>query len=190
MTAPGTTDPSPQQPAATADPAAPPAPDSSAPNPDNEPLGEAGMKALQAEREQRKTLEKQLADAAAKVKAFEDEKLTEAEKLTKARTEAEQQAADAQRELARYKVIAELGVPAELQEFVTGADEATIRASAGKLVAAFAASRQPGIPKPDPSQGANPHGTPTLTEQASDALAKGDVKASIAFKAAQLTNPK
>ena len=46
----------------------------------------------------------------------------------------------------------------------------------------------PGVPRPDPSQGAQPGGSLSYADQAQEALAKGDVRAAIAYKAAQLTN--
>jgi hypothetical protein len=121
------------------------------PKPD-EPLGAPGLKALQTEREARAAAEKANADLAAKVKAFEDRDKTEAEKAAERLAASEKAAADAQIELARYKVAAEKGVDAEL---LTGNDEAAMRVAADKLLA-WRGDPKPAVPKPDPAQGARP----------------------------------
>jgi len=132
-------------------PATPVAPVGDPPKPD-EPLGAPGLKALQTEREARAAAEKANADLAAKVKAFEDRDKTEAEKAAERLAASEKAAADAQIELARYKVAAEKGVDAEL---LTGNDEAAMRTAADKLLA-WRGDPKPAVPKPDPAQGARP----------------------------------
>lgn len=132
-------------------PATPVAPVGDPPKPD-EPLGAPGLKALQTEREARAAAEKANADLAAKVKAFEDRDKTEAEKAAERLAASEKAAADAQIELARYKVAAEKGVDAEL---LTGNDEAAMRVAADKLLA-WRGDPKPAVPKPDPAQGARP----------------------------------
>lgn len=130
--------------AATADPA----PDTS------ETLGDAGKAALSAERKARREAEKRASEYEAKVKEFEAAQLSEQERLTKQLEEAKAQAATAQAEALRLRIAAETQLPADLHEFLVGADEAELRAKAEKLKAATA----PGIrrPAPDPSQGATP----------------------------------
>ena len=118
----------------------------------DEPLGAPGLKALQAERDARAAAEKANADLAAKVKEFEDRDKTEAQKATERLAASEAAAADAQIQLARYKVAAEKGVDAEL---LTGKDETEMRAAADKLLA-WRGDPKPSVPKPDPAQGARP----------------------------------
>jgi membrane protein involved in colicin uptake len=90
------------------------------------------------------------ADAAKRLEALEEAQKTEAQKAADAKAAAEKTAADAQRELLRYKVAAELGVPADL---LAGDDEASIRSHAERLKAFKGEPAKPGTPKPDPSQG-------------------------------------
>ena len=66
-------------------------------------------------------------------------------------------AAKAQAEALRLRIAAETDLPADLHEFLVGADEAEIRAKAEKLKAATAAGTR--RPQPDPSQGAKPDST-------------------------------
>jgi hypothetical protein len=147
----------PAAPVVPAVPAAPVAPVTPAvpvgdPPATEEPLGAPGLKALQAERDARAAAEKANADLAAKVKEFEDRDKSEAEKAAERLAASEKAAADAQIQLARYKVAAEKGVDADL---LTGNDEDAMRAAADKLLA-WRGDPKPAVPKPDPAQGARP----------------------------------
>lgn len=138
----------------------PPAPEpTTAPPAPADDLGDAGKKAIAAERAARKAAEKQAADLAAQVKAFEDASKTEAEKAAARAEAAEKALAEVTAKAARLQVAAEVGVPADLVEFLTGGDEESLRAQAEKLMAATAASKAPRVPQPDPSQGAKPGGS-------------------------------
>lgn len=149
-------------------PAAPVVPVGDPPASD-EPLGAPGLKALQAEREARAAADKAVADLAAKVKAFEDRDKSEAEKAAERLSASEKAAADAQIELARYKVAAEKGVDADL---LTGTDEASMRAAADKLLA-WRGDPKPAVPKPDPAQGARP-GVSDIDAEIEEAQKKRD----------------
>jgi hypothetical protein len=138
------------------EPAAPETPPPATPGDD---LGDAGKKAIAAERAARKAAEKQAADLAAQVKAFEDASKSEAEKAAARAEAAEKALAEVTAKAARLQVAAEVGVPADLVEFLTGSDEESLRAQAEKLMAATAASKAPRAPQPDPSQGAKPGAT-------------------------------
>ena len=142
------------QPAAAATPD--PAPETPAPE---APLGDAGKAALAAERKSRRDAEKRAQEAEAKVKAFEQSQLSEQERLTKQLEEAKAQAATAQAEAMRLRIAAETDLPPDLHEFLSGTDEAEVRAKAEKLKAATAAGVR--RPQPDPSQGAKPGSTVT-----------------------------
>lgn len=124
-----------------------------------EPLGEPGKRALDAERQARKTAEKQAAELAAKVKEYEQAQLSETERLNAQLAEAQALAAKAQAEAVRLRVATEMQLPVELHEFLTGDSEEQVRAKAEKLKAATAAANAPRAPQPDPSQGARPGST-------------------------------
>lgn len=125
----------------------------------DEPLGEPGKRALDAERQARKAAERQANDLAAKVREFEQAQLSETERLNAQLAEAQANAAKAQSEALRLRVASESHLPAELFEFLTGDTEEEVRAKAEKLKAATAAANAPRAPQPDPSQGAKPGST-------------------------------
>ncbi len=117
-----------------------------------------GSRAL-AESKARRAAEKRAADLEARVKEFEDASKSEAEKAAARAEAAEKALAEVTAKAARLQVAAEVGVPADLVEFLTGGDEESLRAQAEKLMAATAASKAPRVPQPDPSQGAKPGGS-------------------------------
>ncbi|MBK6887021.1 MAG: hypothetical protein IPH03_11750 [Tetrasphaera sp.] len=90
----------------------------------------------------------------AKVKEFEDRDKTETERMAEQLAALKAEAAQAKAETLRLRVGAETGLPADLQEFLAGDDEAQLRAQAKKLMAATAAATDPRRPAPDPTQGA------------------------------------
>jgi len=120
-------------------------------------LGDSGIKALQAERDARKAAEKANADLAAKLKAFEDAKLSDLEKAQNAANESAAELTRLRTENIRNTVALSKGVPADLVEFLTGDTEEAVAAKADLLLARLNA---PTSPKPDPSQG--PKGDPAL----------------------------
>ncbi|MFI2563016.1 DUF4355 domain-containing protein [Paenarthrobacter sp. NPDC018779] len=120
-------------------------------------LGDGGIKALQAERDARKAAEKANADLAAKLKAFEDAKLSDLEKAQNAANESAAELAKLRSENIRNTVALSKGVPADLVEFLTGDTEEAVAAKADLLLARLNA---PTSPRPDPSQG--PKGDPAL----------------------------
>lgn len=136
----------------------------------DEPLGAPGLEALRKERERADAAEKAAREATARIKEFEDRDKSEAEKLADAKAAAEKAAADATRELLRYKIAAEKKVDPDL---LAGDDEDAMRAHADRLLA-WRGDPAPSAPKPDPSQGGRPDGTPDIEMQIKDAQAKGD----------------
>ena len=114
------------------------------------------VKALRAEAAKYRTEAKANADAAARLKEFEDAQKSEAERTAEALAEAQQRAAKAEAEALRLRVAAETELPADLHEFLSGDTEEELRAKAEKLKAATAAGVR--RPQPDPSQGAKPNG--------------------------------
>lgn len=119
-------------------------------------LGDAGKKAIAAERKRadeavkaQKALQAQLDQAA-------DANLTETQRMQKQLEELTSQYQASQLEAARNRVIASEEVPTSLAAFVSGADEAAMVASAQALKAALEDASKPGTPAPDPSQGSHP----------------------------------
>lgn len=104
-------------------------------------LGEAGQKALAAERKraaaaekQAKASQKQLDDMAKRLQEFEDRDKTEAQKLAEAKAAAESEAATAKQELMRYRVAAKKKLPAELAARLHGSSEEEMAADADSLL--------------------------------------------------------
>jgi hypothetical protein len=131
-------------------------------------LGDAGKKAIQAERDARRQAEKERNDYAARLKEIEDRDKTEAQKAADRAEAAEKALAEMTTRALRLQIGAEVGIPADMYEFLTGSDEASLREQAQKLadrLGAATAPPAPGKPKPDPSQGARPDGAapPQLT---------------------------
>jgi len=118
---------------------------------DPQELGDGGKKALQAERDARKTAERTAAELAAKLKSFEDANLSELERSKKAAEESAAELAKLRTLNVRNTVALAKGVPADLIEFLTGDSEEDVAAKADLLMSRLNA---PGTPKPDPSQGA------------------------------------
>ena len=114
-------------------------------------LGDAGQKAIKAERDARKAAERSNAELAARLKEFEDAKLSELERANNAAAEAATELSRLRAENVRATVALSKGVPADLIEFLTGDTEEEVAAKADLLLSRLNA---PGTPKPDPSQGA------------------------------------
>jgi len=118
---------------------------------ESQELGDGGKKALQAERDARKAADKANAELTARLKEFEDSKLSDLERAQKEAADNAAELARLRSENVRNKVALDKGVPADLVEFLTGDTEGDIAAKADLLLARLNA---PGTPKPDPSQGA------------------------------------
>ena len=130
----------PAEPSAQGDPAA------------DKPLGPGGEKALVAEREARKALEKTAAELTAKLKQIEDSQLGDLERAQKEASEAKGELARITKENVRNKVALAKSVPADLLDFLTGDTEDEVAAKADILMARLNA---PTTPRPDPSQGSS-----------------------------------
>lgn len=117
--------------------------------PGSEPLGEPGLKALQAERDARAKAE---SDLAALRKEIEDGKKSAEEKAADDLRAAQALAADATAKALRYEVAAAKGIPLALAGRLTGATKAEIEADADALKALIPETKA-GNPKPDLSQG-------------------------------------
>ena len=119
-------------------------------------LGEAGRKALAAERKRADDAEKAQKALQAQLDKAADASLTETQRLQKQLEELTSQYQASQLEATRNRVIAAEQIPSSLAGFVSGDDEAAMVASAQALKTALAEASKPGTPVPDPSQGAHP----------------------------------
>lgn len=117
-------------------------------------LGDAGKKALTAERTARKAAEDSARALQAKLDEIAQQNMSD---LDRARAEAEQHKEAATRatsEALRWRTAAKHGISDEDAEtFLTGTDEVTLTRQAERL-SALASSKPSGALKPDPSQGA------------------------------------
>lgn len=156
---------------ATPDPAATPEPPKPAePQPQGDPagapLGENGEKALKAERDARKALEKEKSALQKQVDEIQAAQMSDLEKAQKQAKEAQETAAKATAEALRFRVAAKHSITDEDAElFLTGTDEATLERQAARL-AEHAGPSTPTVPKPDLSQGGKPSSGATSPEQA------------------------
>ncbi|MFF0277457.1 hypothetical protein [Streptomyces sp. NPDC004330] len=107
-------------------------------------LGEAGQKALAAERKARsaaerqaKTQQRQLDDLTKRLKEYEDRDKSDADKLTERATTAEQRATAAERELLRYRVARDKKVPAEWVDRLRGENQEALEEDADRLLSAL-----------------------------------------------------
>lgn len=114
-------------------------------------LGDAGKKALAAERDARKAAENALKATQEKLAQFEQANLSEVEKAQKAAQEAQAQLANLTRQNTINTVALAKGVPADLVSFLSGDSEDEVSAKADLLLARLNA---PTTPRPDHTQGA------------------------------------
>jgi len=125
-------------------------------DPANEVLGEGGMKALQAERDRAKELEKQLTATTARLTEIERATETEAQRLQREAQEAREALPVGITAAFRDAAIAFGGIDSEDAElFLTGSDVDTLKKQAARLVERTAPASGP---RPDPTQGGS--GTP------------------------------
>ncbi len=119
-------------------------------NPETDPLGDAGKKALAAERDLRKAAEKELA----KYRKVEADKADADKSEAEKRAAAEQRAVDAELRATRLEVAHEKGLtPAQAKRLV-GTTRDEIAADADEILRDFPAAQvKAATPKPDPSQG-------------------------------------
>ncbi|HEX5995680.1 MAG TPA: hypothetical protein VFY84_11110 [Jiangellales bacterium] len=170
--------------------ATPPAGD---PPKDDKPLGPPGEKALAAEREARKALEKQLAELAP-LKQIADllggkptgDAKSDLEKLTERIDGYEKQIADERKARWRVEIATEKGLPPALAARLQGATREELAADAEALKALIPATPDgPRTPAPDPTQGAR--GPVDIDALIADAEAKGDIRTAVLLKTRKLT---
>ncbi|MFE1361319.1 hypothetical protein [Streptomyces harbinensis] len=130
----------------------PPAPAEPPPSPPgDEQLGEGGMRALAAEREARRGLEKRLKELeplAQKYQEIQDSQKSDLERLTERLTAAEQRAQQAESAGLRMQVAAAKGLTPEQAARLQGATRDELEADADQLRALFAPPEQSASERP------------------------------------------
>ena len=167
-----------------------------APVPDDKPLGPAGERALAAEREARKALERQLAElaplkdfAAALAGGKKPEGgQSEVDLLNEKFASYEKDLADERAARWRVEVAQAKGLTADQATELRGATREELEAHADRLLTLFpSAAPGPRTPAPDPSQGARGgQPGPDLQAQIDAAKAKGDFRTAIALERSKL----
>jgi hypothetical protein len=134
---------------------------------DDASLGDAGKRAIKAERERANAAEKAAAELKAKLDQIEAANMSDLERAQKEAAEAKDAAAKATAEALRFRVAAQHGISDEDAElFLTGNDLDTLTRQATRLK-----DRAPTGPQPDLSQGAG--GVPALNSDGlTEALAR------------------
>jgi len=155
-----------------------------APKTGDETLGDAGKKALIAERAEKKALAKANAELVARVKAFEDAQLSDTEKQSKRLAELEKEAASARGEAIRYRIAAKFQVSDEDAElFLTGSDEESLTKQATRLSERAAAAKpKSGAYVPGEGRSAN---TPNINDEIAAAQKARNFTRVIALKEQQ-----
>jgi hypothetical protein len=156
-----------------------------APKAGDETLGDAGKKALIAERAEKKALAKANAELIAKVKAFEDAQLSDTEKQSKRLAELEKEAASARSEAIRYRIAAKFQVSDEDAElFLTGSDEESLTKQATRL-SERAAAAKPKSGAYVPGEGRTTQNTPNIDDEIAAAQKARNFTRVIALKEQQ-----
>ena len=132
-------------------PADPPTPPAATPTGDDEQLGEGGKKALQTEREARKSAEKLATDLGERIKELEDAGKSDDDKRTERfqqleTTEREQAVTitDQQGIIERYRIAAVKGLDLEAAERLRGKTKEELEADADTWIAKWGSSKSPG----------------------------------------------
>jgi len=136
--------------------AVPDVPKDDAPAPDDQTLGEPGLKALQAERQARREAERLLAEQQAKVTEFEAAGKTELERVTDRAAKAEQALKDATMQLARERVARRVGLPEKFIDRLRGDTEEELEDDATSLLEDLPAREGPTTPPVRDGETPNP----------------------------------
>jgi hypothetical protein len=152
----------------------------------DEPLGDAGKRALQAERKKASELEKELARYRKAEQEKADAEKSEIQKATEAREAAEKRAAASEQRLLRLEIAAEKGLTPAQAKRLNGATREELEADADEILVDFPAAAKVGTPRPDPSQGARGAG-PTIDSRIAEAQKAGDWRTVISLQNEKLT---
>ena len=126
------------------------------PRNEDEPLGEAGQKALDAFKSRAKEAEKRAKEAESKLQEREDAEKSELERAQGKLTKTEQELAEARTILLRNEVADEMEVPSKLRPLLTAASKEELEAQANLILENAAKPEEPKFdggardPSPDP----------------------------------------
>ena len=137
-------------------------------------LGDAGKRAIAAERAARTEAEKRATAAEAEVEKYRKANETEAERQARELDDAKKNAEQAAGLVARYEAAETAGLPLSMAKRLIGATPEELAADAAQLAQTLAAQPS-GTPREDPSQGAGNTGSGRTT---SVAEAMAELKAS------------
>lgn len=137
-------------------------------------LGDAGKRAIAAERAARAEAEKRATAAEAEVEKYRKATETEAERQARELDDAKKNAEQAAGLVARYEAAETAGLPLSMAKRLIGATPEELAADAAQLAQTLAAQPS-GTPREDPSQGAGNTGSGRAT---SVAEAMAELKAS------------
>jgi len=145
-------------------PPAPVEPTTDAPKdaPATDPLGDAGKKALDAERREKRAAEKRAADLETRLKEFEDRDKTEAQRLADRAEQAEKRAAELESRSLRLEVASEKGLTAAQAKRLIGSTREELEADADEILRDFAPATQK-VAVPDLDLGPRATGSPEPT---------------------------
>lgn len=148
--------------------------------PDDHPVVKS-MQAMRTELHEAQKTAKANADAAKRLAELEDNAKTQAERDAEARTAAEQRAVKAEADLLRMRVAAAKGIPADLADLLTGADEAEMGAVADRLLAMKGATPPPVAGSADAGPQGEAPAVKSIDERIADARKAGDTSLAISL---------
>ena len=147
--------------AATAEPEVTPEPE--APRNEDQPLGEAGQKALDAFKQRARDAEQRAKELEAQIQEREDAEKSELERAQGSLQKTEQELAEARTRLLRTEVADEMEVPSKLRPLLTGTSKEELVEQASLILENAAAPKNPEFdggprdPSPDPKSPADAH---------------------------------
>jgi hypothetical protein len=130
--------------------------------PATDALGDAGKKALDAERREKRAAEKRATELETRLKEFEDRDKTEAQKLADRAEAAEKRAAELESRSLRLEVASEKGLTAGQAKRLIGSTREELEADADEILKDFAPATQK-VVVPDLDLGPRATGSPEPT---------------------------
>jgi len=152
--------------------------------PASETLGDAGKKALDAERKARRDLEKELKELRDFKQAQEDAKKSDLEKAAEAAEKASKERDSLRAELLKLRAAAEHSIPADYHHLLTATDEEGLKAQAATVAELVQAKQTPEFAS-NPGQGVSRSTGSDTGAQIAAAESNGDFKTSVALKVGQ-----
>jgi hypothetical protein len=136
-------------------------------------LGDAGKRAIAAERKRAEIAEKSLKALQDELTKRETAELTELERFKRENEELRTGKSTSELEATRYRVALEKGIPADLAARLQGASYDEIAADADTLASLIPANGKPPVPRADLSQGAKQqHAAPSPADAFAETLRK------------------